>query len=122
MTISSKVARKTAWFATTARNALAVVASASLAFALEPTLPSEVKSRHEDDSTFVLTGAVRAGLSEVGLPVFSTEGASLRERIAHLGSSLAVVPLVAVMANVAIARAFGKWNSIRRVDHKARLG
>lgn len=65
-----------------------------------------------DGSPFLLTGAVRPGLPDFGPPPFSTSignrTLSFVEMCNELGSSIVLVPVIAVLGNVAIAKAFGK--------------
>jgi hypothetical protein len=56
------------------------------------------------------TGTVRSGLPPFGLPPFSTvlgNGTySFAEMCSELGSSIILVPIIGVLGNVAIAKAF----------------
>lgn len=65
-----------------------------------------------NDSPFILTGNVRPGLPDFGLPPFSTtlgnRTLSFVEMCNELGTSIVLVPIIAVLGNVAIAKAFGK--------------
>jgi solute carrier family 26 (sodium-independent sulfate anion transporter), member 11 len=65
---------------------------------------------------FILTGKVRPGLPSFGLPPFETSyemknGTTVEmgftDMISELGSSIALVPIIAVLGNVAISKAFG---------------
>ena len=57
-------------------------------------------------------GKITAGLPHVQPPAFDTTVGNTTytagDMLSHLGSGLAVVPLVAILSNVAIAKAFGK--------------
>lgn len=59
-----------------------------------------------------ITGKVEPGMPEVSLPPFQIEyhnrTLSFTEVCTELGSGIIVVPLVAVLANVAIAKAFSE--------------
>lgn len=61
---------------------------------------------------FYLIGKVEPGMPEISLPPFSifyhNETLSFTKVCQELGSGIIVVPLVAVLANVAIAKAFSK--------------
>lgn len=52
-------------------------------------------------------------MPSVGLPSFSTtlnnQTYSFSEMCSHLGSGIIIVPLVSVLANVAIAKVFGEF-------------
>jgi sodium-independent sulfate anion transporter 11 len=65
---------------------------------------------------FILTGKVKAGLPSFSLPPFETDipgqnGTSIHwdmmDMVTELGSSIALVPIIAVLGNVAISKAFG---------------
>lgn len=60
----------------------------------------------------LLTGKVRSGLPALSLPPFSAQVGnqtySFMDMCSQLGSGIIVLPLVAVLANVSIAKAFGK--------------
>lgn len=66
----------------------------------------------EEGSPFLLTGTVKPGLPELKLPPFETvmgnRTVNFTEMVSDLGSSIVLVPITAVLGNVAIARAFGK--------------
>jgi len=59
-----------------------------------------------------LTGKLRSGLPPFQLPPFQTivgnQTFSFGEMCSELGSSIILVPVIAVLGNVAIAKAFGK--------------
>lgn len=103
MKVKSNAAKKTLWILSISRNAIIVVISASIAFYLERTY---------GDVPFKLSGTVRSGLPEFKVPNFSTnfgnETVSFVDMVSTLGSGVFVVPIVGVLANVAIAKAFGK--------------
>lgn len=64
------------------------------------------------ESPFLLTGTVKPGLPELRVPPFSTElnnrTIAFGEMLSDLGTSVFLVPVIAVLGNVAIAKAFGK--------------
>lgn len=59
------------------------------------------------------TGTVQAGLPNIGLPPFSTtigdKTYSFVEMCEELGSSVILVPVIAILGNVAIAKTFCKY-------------
>lgn len=63
-------------------------------------------------SPFLLTGTVRSGLPDFKPPPFQTElenrTVNFPEMVFDLGTSIFLVPVIAVLGNVAIAKAFGK--------------
>lgn len=74
------------------------------------------------NSYFHLIGTVPAGLPHLQLPPFSipelrneTTGEIIREAetfsqmLSDMGSSIIVVPLIALLEDIAVCKAFGKW-------------
>lgn len=63
-------------------------------------------------SPFLLTGTVRPGLPEFKPPPFQTQlgnrTVDFPEMVFDLGTSIFLVPVISVLGNVAIAKAFGK--------------
>jgi len=63
-------------------------------------------------SPFRLTGDVKSGLPEFKVPPFSTvignTTKTFPDMLGDLGSSVFLVPVIAVLGNVAIAKAFGE--------------
>jgi sodium-independent sulfate anion transporter 11 len=57
---------------------------------------------------------VRSGLPPFGFPPFSTilsnQTYSFADMCSELGSSIVLVPIIGVLGNVAIAKAFGELN------------
>lgn len=93
----------TLWLISTSRNAIVVIICSAVAYHYED--KGEV-------SPFLLTGTVKAGLPELKLPPFRTvignRTVEFAEMASDLGSSIVLVPVTAVLGNVAIARAFGE--------------
>lgn len=94
------------WLVATARNAILVLFSSLAAY----------YAHQHDQMPFILTGKVRPGLPSFGLPPFETSYTSqngttvemgFTDMISELGSSIALVPIIAVLGNVAISKAFG---------------
>lgn len=65
---------------------------------------------------FILTGEVKAGLPGFSIPSFNTSyiagngtvvDMNFMDMVSELGSSIALVPIIAVLGNVAISKAFG---------------
>ena len=102
---------KTVWILSTARNAVVVVICALMAYGFDPVLPEGKDSSR--NTTFILTGNIKAGLPPFAPPPFSTTGANgtyigFGEMVHDLGSALIIIPLIAILENIAIAKAFGK--------------
>lgn len=64
-------------------------------------------------------GSVRPGIPPVQLPPFSSElgnrTVTFSDMFTDLGSSIILVPIIAVLGNVAIAKAFGSFLFLRNL-------
>ncbi|EEB12741.1 High affinity sulfate transporter, putative [Pediculus humanus corporis] len=89
------------WLLSTSRNALVVIACATSAYFL---------SKESSNPPFLLTGEIQPGFPQVSLPPFSTtvhnRTYNFIEMCSHLGKGIIIVPLVSLLNNVAIAKAF----------------
>lgn len=99
-----RAAKKALWLVSTSRNALVVLLCSVIAFLLyDPA---------REESAFVLTGKVKSGLPEFRPPPFRTQVGnvtySFTDMCGEMGSAIVMVPVIAVLGNVAIAKAFGK--------------
>lgn len=87
-----------------ASNALAVIFGTTLAYLL---------SDENGKAPFVLTGDVSEGIPKMSLPPFSTTHNNVTYGFFDImeiyGSSLAFIPLVAILESIAIAKAFCKF-------------
>lgn len=96
-----RILSKFLWLLSTSRNALVVVCCSLIAFILQ---------NNYGEVPFKITGSVRPGVPPVQLPPFSTELGNrtvvFSEMLTDLGSSIILVPIIAVLGNVAIAKAF----------------
>ena len=126
---------KAVWVISTARNAVVVVVCALMAYGFDPVLPdgdSDLTASNLDhmedthkmtvthNTTFILTGNIQRGLPAFQAPPFSTNVTDghgvfhytpFSEMVGNLGSAIIILPLIIILENVAIAKAFGKWNS-----------
>ncbi|KAF5285567.1 hypothetical protein FQR65_LT13201 [Abscondita terminalis] len=95
------------WLISTSRNALVVIACSVIAYCYKSS---------GGDSPFLLTGAIKAGFPSLQLPPFSTtlnnRTIGFYEMVNDLGTSIALVPIIAVLGNVAIAKAFGSEKGV----------
>ncbi|CAK8675131.1 sodium-independent sulfate anion transporter-like [Clavelina lepadiformis] len=103
-----KILRKILWFAGTGRNVIIVVVTASIAYAItDIEIPVE-------ERPLTLTRNITGGLPPFRLPDFTYHNGNrtieFPELLEALGSGLAVVPLMAFLESVAIAKAFGRKN------------
>lgn len=108
---------KIMWLVSTSRNAIVVIVCSAVAYQMETS---------GSGSPFVLTGPVRSGLPAFSLPPFSTqvknETLSFLEMCSELGSGIVLVPIISVLGNVAIAKAFASGDSIDATQELFTLG
>ena len=122
---------KTVWFLCTARNAIVVIVCLVIALLVDPELHD--CSTEPELCVFSLTGSIQAGLPAFQPPPFSAPapppaanishghgvgsnhsqtGAEavipFTEMVATLGPAILIIPLIAILESVAIAKAFGK--------------
>uniref|UniRef100_A0A146M5W7 Sodium-independent sulfate anion transporter n=1 Tax=Lygus hesperus TaxID=30085 RepID=A0A146M5W7_LYGHE len=99
-----------------ARNAVVVIAGTLLAFILS----------QNGVTPFKLTGTVDSGLPPLELPPFSmkkgNETMSFVQMTEEMGSALIVVPLIAILENIAIAKAFAKGKSVDATQEMIAIG
>lgn len=112
-----RVLNKVVWLISTARNAIIVIACSAIAYKLNST---------ESGSPFILTGPVRPGLPSFSLPPFHTQvqnrTLSFTEMCSELGASIALVPIIGVLGNVAIAKAFANGDKVDATQELITLG
>lgn len=116
MTNQQRLISKALWLLSTARNALAVITCSFIAYFF-----------HSYGYTpFILTGTVRSGLPSFEHPPFGTvlnnRTLSFVEMCSELGSSIVLVPIISVLGNVAIAKAFASGDSIDATQELLTLG
>lgn len=108
---------KTLWLISTARNVLVVVVCSFIAYYLHV---------ENEGSPFILTGTVRSGLPNFSLLPFGTvvgnQTYSFAEMCSELGSSIILVPIIGVLGNVAIAKAFSTGDSVDATQELLTLG
>ncbi|XP_058840157.1 sodium-independent sulfate anion transporter isoform X2 [Topomyia yanbarensis] len=96
-----KFLKKLLWYISLARNALIVLISSALAYKW---------SSSGENVPFKLSGHVEPGIPGFELPIYNVDTGnktiSYFEVVKDLGSGIILVPLVAVLANVSIAKAF----------------
>ena len=116
LTNRQKKIKKTLWFISISRNAVTVLLSGLIAYWFES----------YGMNPFVLSGKVEKGLPTFDLPSFSLqEGNStitFTDMCSELGVSILIIPVVAVLANVAIAKAFSTGASINATQEMITLG
>ncbi|CAH2106328.1 unnamed protein product [Euphydryas editha] len=103
---NKKSLKKTLWLLSTSRNAIIVLVCSLMAFTWDS----------HSVSPFKLTGTVKEGLPTWSIPAFSTEyggrNVTFIEMCSELGSSIVLVPIIGVLGNVAIAKAFASGESV----------
>lgn len=94
--------KKTFWFLSISKNALTVLITSFIAYFLS----------QSGSVPFKLTGHVPQGIPAMGFPTLSTKmnnhTMGYSEMVSSLGAGVIVIPMVAVLANVAIAKAYSK--------------
>lgn len=96
----------TYWLIATARNALIVLFTSMVAF---------YYTKSEEGSPFFLTGTVKSGIPDFKMPAFETTAENngtaipmgFGDMVSELGFSIILTPVIAVLGNVAISKAFG---------------
>ncbi|XP_011311052.1 sodium-independent sulfate anion transporter [Fopius arisanus] len=111
-----RILAKIIWLISTARNAIVVVVCSTIAYKMNSTT----------GSPFVLTGPVRSGLPPFSLPPFSTttndKQLNFLEMCSELGPAIFLVPIIGVLGNVAIAKAFANGASVDATQELLTLG
>ncbi|XP_018330805.1 sodium-independent sulfate anion transporter isoform X2 [Agrilus planipennis] len=106
-TKNQKILSRVLWLTSISRNAIVVIACSILAYNLK---------NSSNGCPFVLTGTVRGGFPSVAPPPFSTElnnkTIPFTEMVTDLGTSIVLVPIIAVLGNVAIAKAFATGKTV----------
>ncbi|XP_017471285.1 PREDICTED: sodium-independent sulfate anion transporter-like [Rhagoletis zephyria] len=108
---------KTFWkYISLSRNALVVIFGTFLAYQLS----------RDGSEPFRITGNITAGLPPFRVPPFSTyvdgEEVAFSDMISTIGSSLASIPLVAILEIVAISKAFSKGKIVDASQEMIALG
>jgi len=126
------VVRKIVWFICTARNALVVVTMAIVAKLITPDIT--VCENNRDNCTFTLTGDIAGGIPMPALPPFSIpkhsvengtlppEDVSFADMAGNLGSAFIVIPIIAILESVAIAKAFSGGKPLDASQEMIALG
>lgn len=114
---SKKIFTKTIWLISTARNAIVVVICSVIAYKYDSS---------ESGSPFILTGPVRSGLPSFGFPPFSTrvnnQTYTFTQMCSELNTAIVLVPIIAVLGNVAIAKAFMSEGKVDATQELLTLG
>ncbi|XP_011860503.1 PREDICTED: sodium-independent sulfate anion transporter-like [Vollenhovia emeryi] len=109
--------KKVFWYLSIGRNALVVLITATIAYQFEA---------YTGSVPFRLSGKIEAGLPKVSLPPFSSQVGNQTytffDMCAHYGLGLGILPVISVLANVAIAKAFAMGASVNATQEMLALG
>ncbi|XP_069685134.1 sodium-independent sulfate anion transporter-like isoform X2 [Periplaneta americana] len=115
-TSKQKAISKLCFFIATGRNAMVVVICAAMAYGFE----------NNGKAPFKLTGHIEAGLPIARPPPFSTfygnQTHDFFDMAKHLGSGIAIVPIIAILGNVAIAKSFSSGAMLDATQEMITLG
>ncbi|XP_076234572.1 sodium-independent sulfate anion transporter [Calliopsis andreniformis] len=114
--VSNNVFKKFIWFVGTGRNALVVILCAVVSYIYES----------RGGAPFILTGHIDAGLPTIQLPHFSrtigNQTETFFDMCNNLGTGILIVPLISIIGNVAIAKAFSRGQSLDATQEMLTLG
>lgn len=106
------------WIVSTSRNALVVIVSSIIGYMYY--------NESERTSIVILTGKVKSGLPDLKPPPFTTNlngiNLSFSDMCTELGSSILLVPIIGVLGNVAIAKAFSSGDSVDATQELYTIG
>ncbi|KAG5311893.1 S2611 protein, partial [Pseudoatta argentina] len=109
--------KKILWYFSIGRNTLIVLISVIIAYQFEANTGS---------IPFILSGKIEAGLPKISLPPFSSQVGNQTytffDMCTHYGLGLGILPVISVLANVAIAKAFALGTSINATQEMLALG
>jgi len=127
---------KVIWFICTARNAIIVIICLVMAWCLDPELHS--CKTDPEECVFTLTGSIKSGLPNIQPPPFyiqtvsnvnisnstdsSTSVVSFGEMVGTLGSAIIIIPIIAILESVAIAKAFAGGKAVDASQEMIALG
>lgn len=107
-----KVINKILWLIGTARNAILVILTGMISYLFHQSNYGELQ----------VIGEIPAGMPKLQMPAFSIEevrnqttgeliqpGQTFSEIVSEMGSSLIVIPLIALLENISTCKAFGKF-------------
>lgn len=121
-----KIVNKTLWLVGTARNAIIVVIGGAIA--------AYFYNKGNQDA-LIMIGEIPAGLPAFQIPPFSIpavvnettgeiieEGLDFMDLISELGSGLIVIPLIALLENIAICKAFANGKTVDATQELIAIG
>lgn len=108
--------KKILWYLSIGRNALIVFITGVIAYQFEAT----------GSIPFRVSGQIKSGLPTVSLPPFSVQVGNqtytFLDMCVHYGSGIVILPLIAILANVAIAKAFAIDAAVNATQEMLTLG
>ncbi|XP_015596313.1 sodium-independent sulfate anion transporter isoform X2 [Cephus cinctus] len=114
---TNKLMKRTLWFLGTGRNAILVIACAIMSY---------VFVCRTGETPYLLTGHIDSGLPSFNLPPFSittgNDTVGFLEMCKTLGTGIIIVPLISVIGNVAIAKAFSHGKTLDATQEILTLG
>ncbi|CAK1547370.1 unnamed protein product [Leptosia nina] len=114
--VNAKRVKKTLWLISIARNALVVCITSTIAYC----------TYNPEQPLFKLSGRVEPGLPKLSFPPFSTimgnQTVGFVGMLDQLGSAVIVTPVVMVLANIAIAKAFSPGGRVDATQEMFTLG
>ncbi|XP_011347517.1 sodium-independent sulfate anion transporter isoform X2 [Ooceraea biroi] len=115
-TSRNPVIEKVLWYFSIGRNALIVFITTTIAYQLDAA----------GSVPFRLSGKIESGLPTISLPSFSAQVGNqtytFLDMCAHYGSGIVILPLISVLANVAIAKAFAAGAPVNATQEMLTLG
>ncbi|KAL6252201.1 hypothetical protein P5V15_007360 [Pogonomyrmex californicus] len=111
------IIKKLLWYFSIGRNALVVLITATMAYQFETRTGSV---------PFKLSGKIEGGLPKISLPPFSSQVGNQTytffDMCAHYGLGLGILPVISVLANVAIAKAYAMGVAVNATQEMLTLG
>lgn len=108
-----KIWKKFVWIIGTARNAILVILTGLISYILH----------HSAQGDLQVIGTIPSGLPSFQMPPFSLpnivnettheiihQGESFTEMVSQMGYTIIIIPLIALLENMSICKAFGKFN------------
>lgn len=106
------ILNKILWFICTARNAILVIVCGGVGYAFE----------NSGGAPFRLIGSIPAGLPTFQAPPFSMPDESFVDMVSSMGSGLIVIPLIALMENISICKAFSNGKAVDATQELIAIG
>jgi len=129
------ILNKTIWFVCTSRNAIIVIVCLVMAALLDPNVEECRKTDREYGNyscTFMVTGQIDAGVPPFEVPPFSIPENATDEGPEHeinfsgmlseLGSAIIIIPIIAILESIAIAKAFSGGKPVDASQEMIALG